>query len=156
MSFASLKRRRQSPPGLEESDHVEVVVLAKDSHERLPTMKNEKERQRQKKKKKRQKAEKQSRDEEHRLMMEERAKQAEVESSEAGRFLVGIPLTSVSGLAGGSVCRHFRKRDLVLNSILPVSLETLLASLPARSLYHSLKGPIYFVCTRLFTSPLSC
>lgn len=108
--------------------------------------KAEKEKQRQKKKKKRKKTEKQARDEEHQQTVEDAARRAEAESSEAKRFLVGMPLASVGGLSGGSVCRNFRKRDLALNDILPVPLESLLSFVPAKSLYESLKGPIYFVC----------
>ncbi|KAL5495543.1 hypothetical protein ACEPAI_1006 [Sanghuangporus weigelae] len=103
-----------------------------------------KEKQRQKKKKKRQKAEKQARNEEHRQTVEEAARHAEAGNPETRRFLVGMPLASVSGLSGRSVCRNFRKRDLTLNDILPVPIESLLSSLPARTLYESLKGPVYF------------
>ena len=99
-----------------------------------------------KKKKKRKKTEKQALDEEHQQTVEDAARRSEAESSEAKRFLVGMPLASVGGLSGGSVCRNFRKRDLALNDILPVPLESLLSFVPAKSLYESLKGPIYFVC----------
>lgn len=116
-----------------------------DGQTKLSVTKEDKEKERQKKKKKRQKEKKQAQTEEQRHMMEESARRIEAENVEPRRFLFGMPLASVGGLNGGSVCKHFRKRDLVLNHVLPVSLDLLSTFSSAKALHESVQGPLYFV-----------
>ena len=107
--------------------------------------KSEKEKQRQKDKKKRQKITKQLKTGEQRTKLEVEAKHAEDISSETNRFLVRFPLERVCDLSGRSVSRNFRKADLDLNDIVPVSVDAVLQSPEARSVYECLQKPLYFV-----------
>ncbi|KAI0094331.1 hypothetical protein BDY19DRAFT_912269 [Irpex rosettiformis] len=104
----------------------------------------EKEKQRQKEKKKRQRATKQRKAKEQRDKLELQAKQAEDASIESRRFLVRFPLERVGDLSGRSVSRNFRKADLDLNEIVAVSLDVVLGSSDARSVYECLQRPLYF------------
>lgn len=143
------KKQRRQPDERTTLTHSQDKELdnednAEGNHTSDPGSKPDRAKERQKRKKKRQRIERQARDEEHRRRMENEARQAEAESPGPRRFLVAVPLASLRNLSGGSVSGHFRKRDLSLNDMLPVTLESLLESSTARTLYKALKGPIYF------------
>ena len=144
-----MKRYRLSTEENQQVDRItngiDGTIVTEDELSELSKPKKGKEKERQKKKKKRQKAEKQAKADQYRRVMEERASRAEAEDVGPMRFLVGMPLENVKDLSGRSVCRHFRKRDLSLNDILPVSLDSLFTFSSAKALYDSLQGPIYFV-----------